>query len=130
MTRYHCIITIFHPFFEWKLKARWKIDSVWFNDYDLFFEKVLQGMDWSDINKFKLNLFEWYKHHLSCVNVSQIINGDCYNWYSIISQDFNVPSHVIAMCIPSRKIRDKFFEYDCLRERYYVKTDFIFYLDK
>ena len=130
MTRFHCTITIFHSFFEWKLKARWKIDSVWFYDYDLFFEKVLQGMSWNDINKFKLNLFEWYKHQLTCINVSQIINGSVYDWYSIVSQNFNVPSHVIAMCIPSRKLRDKYFEYDCLREKYYVKSDFIFYLKK
>ena len=128
--KYHCTITIFHPFFEWKLNARWKVDSVWFNDYDLFFEKVLQGMDWKDINKFKLNLFEWYKHKLSCVRVSQIINGSLFDWYSIISQNFDVPSHVIASCIPSRRVRDKYFLYDCLREKYYVKTDFIFYLNK
>ena len=130
MTRFHLTITIFNPFFEEKLSWRWKIDSVWFYDYDLFFDKVLQGMSYSDINKFKLNLFEWYKYNLSCIRVSQFINDTVKDWYSIISQDFNVPSHVIACCIPSRKLRDKYFEYDCLREKYYVKTDFIFYLKK
>lgn len=130
MTRFHLTIIIFNPFFEEKLSWRWKIDSVWFYDYSLFFDKVLQGMSYSDINKFKLNLFEWYKHNLSCIRVSQFINDTVKDWYSIISQDFNVPSHVIACCIPSRKLRDKYFEYDCLREKYYVKTDFIFYLKK
>lgn len=130
MIKYHLTITIFNAFFEWKLNARWKIDSVRFYDYDLFFDKVLQGMNYHEINKFKLNLFEWYKHQLSCIKVSQFINGDVTNWYSIISQDFNVPSHIIACCIPNRKLRDKYFEYDCLREKYYVKTDFIFYLRK
>ena len=130
MTRFHLTITIFNPFFEWKLNSRWKIDSVWFYDYDLFFEKVLQGMSYNEINKFKLNLFEWYKTQLSYVNVSQFVDGDVYNWYSIISQDFSVSSHVIACCIPSRSLRDKYFEYDCLRERYYIKSDFIFYLKK
>lgn len=130
MTRFHCVITIFHPFFEKKLDARWKFDSVWFNEYSLFFEKIIQDMNWTEINKFKLNLFNWYKHHLSCVKVSQIINGSVVDWYSIVSENFNVPSHVIACCIPNRKIRDKYFEYDCLREKYYIKTDFIFYLKK
>ena len=130
MIRYHLTITIFNAFFEWKLNSRWKIDSVWFYDYDIFFEKVLQGMDYNEINKFKLNLFEWYKHKLSCLKVCQYINGNILDWYSIVSQDFNVSSHVIASCIPSRKLRDKYFEYDCLREKYYVKTDFIFYLKK
>lgn len=130
MTRFHLTITIFNAFFENKLNARWKIDSVWFYDYSLFFDKVLQGMTYNEINKFKLNLFEWYKHNLSCIRVSQFINDSVFDWYSIISQDFNVPSHVIACCIPSRKLRDKYFEYDCLREKYYVKTDFIFYLKK
>lgn len=130
MIRYHLTITIFNAFFTDRLNVRWKIDSVWFYDYDLFFEKVLQGMSYNEINKFKLNLFEWYKHQLSCIKVCQYINGDVIDWYSIVSQDFNVSSHVIACCIPSRKIRDKYFEYDCLREKYYVKTDFIFYLKK
>lgn len=130
MIRYHLTITVYNAFFEWKLNARWKIDSVRFYDYDLFFEKVLQGMTYNDINKFKLNLFEWYKSQLSHVCVSQFVNGNIIDWYSIVSKDFEVPSHVIACCIPSRKIRDKFFEYDCIREKYYVKTDFIFYLRK
>ena len=130
MTRFHLTITIFNPFFQEKLNSRGKIDSVWFSDYDLFFEKVLQGMSYNEINKFKLNLFERYKHTLSFICVSQYINGDVLDWYSIISQDFNIPSHVIAMCIPNRKLRDRYFEYDCLREKYYVKTDFIFYLKK
>ena len=56
MTKFHLTITIFNPFFEEKLKARWKIDSVWFYDYSLFFDKVLQGMSYNEINKFKLNL--------------------------------------------------------------------------
>lgn len=128
MIRFHLKITIFNPFFEWKLNARGKINSVWFYDYDLFFEKVLQGMSIGDINRFKLNLFEWYKSQLSCIKVSQFVNGDVKDWYSIISCDFNVPSNAIARCVPSRSIRDKFFEYDCLREKYYVKSDFIFYL--
>ena len=128
MTRFHCTICVFNPFFQWKLNSRWKINSVWFYDYDLFFEKVLQAMSWNEINKFKLNLFEWYKSQLSYVKVSEILNWDCLDWYSIISQKFDVPSDVLARCIPSRKIRDLFFEYDCLKERYYIKTDFIFYL--
>lgn len=128
MLRYHLTITIYSPFFEKKLNSRGKIDCVWFYDYDLFFWKVLEGMSYNEINKFKLNLFEWYKHQISYVNVSQFINGDVINWYSITSQDFNVPSHIIACCIPSRRLRDKYFEYDCLREKYYIKSDFIFYL--
>lgn len=128
MIRYHLTITIFNPFFQDRLNARWKIESVRFYDYSLFFQKVLQGMNYNDINKFKLNLFQWYKDKLSCVRVSQFVNGDVLDWYSIISQDFDVSSHIIASCIPSRRIRDKYFEYDCLREKYYVKSDFIFYL--
>lgn len=130
MTRYHLTITIFNAFFQWKLNSRGKIDSVWFYDYSLFFDKLLQGMNYNEINKFKLNLFEWYKHSLSCIKVCQYVNGEVLDWFSIISQDFNIPSHVIACCIPSRRLRDKYFEYDCLREKYYVKTDFIFYLKK
>lgn len=130
MIRSHLTITIFNAFFQWKLNARGKIDSVWFYDYDLFFEKVLQGMNYKEINKFKLNLFEWYKHELSYICVSHFINWDVLDWYSITSQDFGVSSHIIACCIPSRKIRDEYFEYDCLRQKYYVKSDFIFHLKK
>ena len=130
MVRFHLTITIFNPFFEKKLNARWKIDSVWFYDYSWFFDKLLQGLSYEEINKLRLNLFEWYKYQLSCVNVSQFIDWNVINWYSIVSQDFKVPIHVIAVCIPNRKLRDKYFEYDCLREKYYLKPDFIFYLKK
>lgn len=128
MTRFHLSITIFNPFFEKKLDARWKINSVWFADYDLLFEKILGDMDLNDINKFKLHLFELYKQNLSYINVSQFVDWNVINWYAIPSCDFDVSSNIIASCIPSRKIRDRYFEWDCLRERYYVKTSFIFYL--
>ena len=128
MIRHHLTVTIFNPFFQWYLDTRWKINSVWFYDYDLFFEKVLNEMNLNEINKFKLNIFQWYKQHLSCIKVSQIVNWDILEWYSIPSCDFEVTSDVIAHCIPNRKIRDKYFEYDCLREKYFVKSSFIFYL--
>lgn len=128
MIRYHLSITIFNPFFQWKLDTRGKINSVWFADYDLFFEKILSDMDLNEINKFKLALFETYKARLSYINVSQYIDWEILEWYAIPSCDFDVSSNVIARCIPSRKIRDRYFEYDCLRERYFVKTSFVFYL--
>lgn len=130
MIRFHLTITIFNPFFEWYLDSRGKISSVWFYDYDLFFEKILWDMSINDINKFKLNLFNGYKQHLSCIKISQFVNSELLEWYSIPSCNFEVTSDVIANCIPNRKIRDKYFEYDCLRERYYVKSSFIFYLKK
>lgn len=128
MIKYHLTITIFEPFFEKKLDTRWKINSVWFADYDLFFEKVLNDLDLSDINKFKLNLFETFKNRLSYICVSQYSDWEIKEWYAIPSCDFEVSSNVIAHCLPSRKIRDKYFEYDCLRERYFVKSSFVFYL--
>lgn len=128
MTRYHLTITIFNPFFEWKLDARWKINSVWFYDYSLFFEKILGDMSLNEINEFKLNLFEAFKQDLSLIRVSQFLNDWVVEWYSIISSEFNVTSNLIAKCVPSRKIRNKFFEWDCLREKYFVKSSFVFYL--
>ena len=127
MIRYHLTITIFEPFFQKKLNARWKINSVWFADYDLFMEKVINEMDLDDLNKFKLNLFETYKNTISFVKVTQYVDWEFLEWYAIPSCDFQVSSDVIAKCIPSRKIRDKYFEYDCLRERYFVKSSFAFY---
>ena len=76
MIKYHLTITIFNAFFEWKLTSRWKIDSVWFYDYDILMDKILHELSYSDINKFKLNLFECYKNDLSCIKISQFVNGD------------------------------------------------------
>lgn len=128
MKRYHLTINIYNNFFEWKLDNKGKINSIWFYDYDLFFEKVLQGLDYSDLNKFRLNLFNMYKSSILCVKTSLCDFEWVKNWYTIINQIINVSSDSIARCIPSRKVRDKFFEYDCLREKYYIRTDFIFYL--
>ena len=128
MIRFHLTIKIFNDFFQWKLDSRWKINSVWFDDYDLFMEKVLHDMDLKDINKFKLNLFNRYRENLSYCYVTRFINDWIEDWYMIPTCTFNVSSNVIALCVPNRRVRDKYFEYDILRERYYVKSDFIFYL--
>jgi len=128
MIKFHLTITIFDPFFQKKLDARWKINSVWFADYDLFMEKIIQEMDLNDINKFKLALFETFKSDLTYIKVTQFVDWEILEGYAIPSADFNVSSNIIARCIPSRKIRDKFFEYDNLRERYFVKSSFVFYL--
>lgn len=130
MIRYHLTISIFNPFFQWKLDSRWKINSVWFYDYDYFFEKILNEMSLNEINKFKLNLFNSYRQNLSCIKVCQFINWEVLDWYSIPSIEINIPSDCIAECIPSRSIRDKYFEYDCLREKYHIKSSFIYYLKK
>lgn len=130
MIREHLTITIFNPFFEWKLDSRWKINSVRFYDYDIFCEKIINDMWLNDLNKFKLNLFEMYKPNLSCLKVSQYQDWNISEWYCIPSCEFRVISDVIARCIPNRKLREKYFEYDCLRERFFVKSSFIFYLKK
>ena len=128
MPRFHLIITIFNPFFQWKLNARWKIESVWFEDYDYFFEKILSDLTINEINKMKLKLFEACKYDLSRLKVCEFINGDCLNWYLIPTTSFNIPADIIARCVPSRWIRDKYFDYYCFKEKYYVKSDFIYYL--
>ena len=128
MPRFHLTITIYNEFFQWKLDARWKINSVWFEDYDYFFEKILSDLTIWEINKFKLNLFECCKDNLTRLKVSQIINGDCLDWYLIAQESFDIPNDIIARCIPTRWIRNKYFDYDCLKEKYYIKSDFIYYL--
>lgn len=133
MIRFHLTVTIYNSFFQvkssnWKMTSRDKINSVWFYDYDYFFEKLINEMDLNDINKFKLNIFNCFKQYLSCLKTTQIVNGSILEGYSIPSVEFNIPWDCIACCVPSRKIRDKYFEYDCLREKYYIKPSFINYL--
>ena len=128
MPRFHLTICIYNPFFTWKLNVRWKIDSVWFEDYDYFFEKILSDLTISEINKMKFNLFESCKYSIEWIKCCQIVDWDCVDWFIISESSFDIPSDLIARCIPSRWIRDKYFDYDCMREKYYVKSDFIYYL--
>lgn len=130
MIRYHLTIKIYNEFFTKKLDARWKIDSVWFEDYDLFFQKILDDLSYHDLNEFRLNLFNRYKEDIKYCRVSKFENWEVMDWYMIPSYSFNVTSNLIALCLPSRKLRDRYFDYDTFREKYYVKTDFIFYLKK
>ena len=125
MTRFHLTIKIFNDFFQWKLDTRWKINSVWFDDYDFLMEKILHDMDISDINKFRLNLFNRYRDDLWYCKVCKFEDWQTIDWYMIPTYTFGVTSNVIALCIPSRKIRNTYFEYDWFRERYYLKSDFI-----
>jgi len=128
MIRYHLTVKFYNEFFQWKLDTRWKINSVWFNDYDLVFQKILNDMDWSEINKFKLNLFNKYKDEIRYLQTTEYRDWSIYNGYSIPSIDFDVSSNLIALCLPSRSIRNKYFEFDCLRERYFLRSDFIFHI--
>lgn len=75
MIRYHLTIKIYNDFFEKKLDSRGKISSVWFDDYDLIMEKILHDLDRSEINKFKLNLFQRFKDELSYCRVSKFEGG-------------------------------------------------------
>lgn len=129
MINFHLTITIFNAFFEKKLDVRWKIDSVRFYNYDLLMWKILNELSYSELNKFRFNLFEWFKHELTCINVSQFVDGEVYDWYSIVSQNFNVSSNIIANCIPNRKVRDKYFEWDWLREKFHVRSNFLFHIN-
>ena len=127
MIRYHLTIRIFNDFFEKKLDSRWKISSVWFDDYDYIVEKIFHDMSVSEINEFKLKLFNAFRDQLDWCRVVKYDNWEIYDWYMIPWYTFDVPSSLIALCIP-RKVRDKYFDYDWLRERYHIKSEFIYHL--
>lgn len=113
------------------LKSRDKLEWVWFYDYSKLIGDMLSEMDYSQIQKLRLEIFKLYKHYINYTSFSRIENAVDWtiirDWYKVSSWIFKIPVSVFATILP-RRIRVKYFNYDKFYEKYLLKTDFIYYL--
>ena len=134
MEKRNYIFCVFSGEFKWnakKLNSRDKLEWVWFYDYSKLIGEMLSEMEYSEIQRLRLEIYKNYKHYInftSCAWLENSIQWNCvFNWYKVSSWIFKIPLSQFATMLP-RKIRNKYFNYDRFYEKYMLKTDFIYYL--
>lgn len=129
------VVINWNYFPEWKFasyfNARSKINCVFFLDYDDYFKYIIDNMEYSHLQKFRLNI---YKYALSkkLIKFTKFcdceVPGDVVIWYTVASEPFELDVDDFAKLLPKTKYKKLYFMYDNLRERYFLKSDFINYI--
>lgn len=134
MEKRNYIFCVFSGEFKWSwknLKSRDKLEWVWFYDYSKLIGEMLSEMEYSQIQRLRLNIYQLYKHYILFTRCSWIENSIEWNfvvdWYKVSSWIFKLPLSQFASILPN-KIRKKYFNYDRFYEKYMLKTDFIYHL--
>lgn len=134
MKKKNYIFCVFSGEFKWswkKLNSRDKLDWVWFYDYSKLIGEILSEMEYSQIQRLRLSIYNEYKHYINFTRCSWVENWIDWSlfidWYKVSSWIFKIPVSKFAIMLP-RKIRNKYFNYDRFYEKYIFKTDFIYYL--
>lgn len=111
-------------------KARWKKEMVYFYDYDDYTWYIIQKMDYSDLQKLRLNIYNKYKKLVKFTPFSEMnINGDKYEWYRLQSPIIDIDNTDFADLIPNKDYRKRYYIWDSIREKYFLKSDFINYVN-
>lgn len=111
-------------------KARWKKEMVYFYDYDEYIGYIIQHMDYSDLQKLRLNLYNAYHKLIKFTSFSEIDNNwNKFEWYKLQSPIIDIDNTDFALLIPNKDIRKRYFVWDNIREKYFLRSDFINYVN-
>ena len=108
--------------------ARQKKECVFFYDYDDFVGYIVQHMDYSELQRLRLRIYQLYQKQ---INFTKFIENNKdwwkFEWYHLQSPIIRIPENDFAELLEN-KTRKKYFDYDNVRERYYYKSKFINYV--
>ena len=108
--------------------ARQKKECVYFYDYDDFVGYIIQHMDFSELQRFRLKVYQTYQKQ---IKFTKFIESDKdwwkFEWYHLQSPIIRVSEDEFARML-DYNTRKKYFMYDDVRERYYYKSNFINYV--
>lgn len=108
--------------------ARQKKECVFFYDYDDFVGYIVQHMDYSELQRLRLRIYQLYQKEIKFTKFIEKNNQwDKLEWYHLQSPIIRVPENDFAELLEN-KTRKKYFDYDNVRERYYYKSKFINYV--
>lgn len=107
--------------------ARQKKECVFFYDYDDFVGYIINHLDYSQLQKLRLALYQKYQKMIKFTPFTEL-NKDWekFTWYNLQSPIISVDSSDFASVLP-RDIRKKYFVWDSVREKFYFRSDFINY---
>ena len=108
--------------------ARQKKECVFFYDYDDFVGYIVQHMDYSELQRLRLRIYQLYQKE---IKFTKFIDNNKdwwkFEWYHLQSPIIRIPENDFAELLEN-KTRKKYFDYDNVRERYYYKSKFINYV--
>lgn len=109
--------------------ARQKKEMVYFYDYDNYIWYIIQNMDFSDLQKLRLNIYNKYHKLIKFTPFSEQ-NKDwvLFEWYTLQSPIIDIDNDDFAKLIPNNLYRKRYFERDSIREKYYLTSKFINYV--
>lgn len=108
--------------------ARLKKDMVYFYDYDRYIEEIINRLSYAELQRLRINIYNTYHDLIKFTNFKEYdINGHIIEWVKIESPIIDVSVDDFAYLLSNKDIRKKYFDYDDIRERYFLKSDFINY---
>lgn len=110
-------------------KGRWKKEMVYFYDYDNLTGYIIQNMEYSDLQKLRLNIYNKYHKLIKFTPFTEMDNnGNKFEWYRLQSPIIEIDNTDFAELIPNALYRKRYFLWDNIREKYYLKWEFINYV--
>ena len=110
--------------------GRWKKEMVYFYDYDNYAWYIIQNMEYSVLQKFRLNIYNHYHKLVKFTSFSEIDNNwNKFEWYKLQSPIIDIDNTDFALLIPDKDYRKRFFMRDNIREKYFLRSDFINYVN-
>lgn len=111
-------------------KARRKKEMVWFVDRDKYSDYIINNMEYSDLQKLRLNIYNKYYKLVKFTPFSENDNNwNVFTWYDLTSPIIEIDNTDFAKLLPNRDYRRRFYLWDSIREKYFFKSEFINYLN-
>ena len=110
--------------------ARQKKEMVYFYDYDEYIGYIIQNMSYSDIQKLRLNIYNYYHKFIKFTSFWEVNeNWEKFEWYNLESPIIDVDNTEFANLLPNHSLRKNYFDWDSVREKYFLKGKFINYVN-
>lgn len=111
-------------------KARRKKEMVWFVDRDKYSDYVINNMEYSDLQKLRLNIYNKYYKLVKFTPFSESDNNwNVFTWYDLTSPTIEIDNSDFAKLIPNKDYRKRFYIWDSIREKYFFASEFINYIN-
>ena len=108
--------------------ARQKKECVFFYDYDDLVDYIIHHLDYSDLQKFRLAIYQKYQKQIKFTRFIEANNDwDTFEGRNLESPIIDIDYDTFAQLLPYN-YRKKYFVYDNVRESYYLRSDFINYV--
>lgn len=116
-------------FNDWN--SRMKKNCVFFYDYDDYAKYIIDHMDYSELQKFRLNIYNYYHKLIKFSQFSEYdVNNWIIEWLKISSPIIEVDNTDFANLLPKLDLKRRYFDWDRIREKYTLKSNFINYIQQ